>query len=295
MIVTGALFVLSTAGYVEYARLSLNSPTGATPVGLGFGIASAAIVVFAALFGVRRKFPTLRVGRVETWLKAHIWLGLLSYPLAFYHAGFKFGGPLTVVIMILFSLVILSGIVGLVFQQIFPRLMTAQIQMETIYEQIDHILGQLAEEADKVVSAVAGELFPEPAPVVVPAGPDAAAGAKHEKPKRKAKVVEPLEGSSDLKAFYLEWVRPFLTGAAGKSPLEVAAERSAVFEQVRVALPPPLYPSLVKLEDICEERRQLLAQRRLHHWLVSWLFIHLPLSVALVVLTTVHAIAALRY
>jgi hypothetical protein len=283
IIATVTLFALATAGYVAHARASLNPPTGGSPVGLAFGVASAAMIVFAALFGLRRKVPTWRVGRLETWLKAHIWLGLLCYPLAFYHGGFRLGGPLTLALMVLLTLVVASGIVGLVLQQVLPRVMTARVPMETIYEQIDQVLEQLAEEADSVASSVCGDLFPL-----------AAAEAKADRARRKKAVA--LEGSADLKTFHLEWVRPFLAGQdRGLGPLSRAADRGAMFDQVRVTLPPPLAPALARLEGLCEERRQLLAQKRLHHWLTGWLFVHLPATVALLVLLAAHAVTALRY
>ena len=57
-----------------------------------------------------------------------------------------------------------------------------------------------------------------------------------------------------------------------------------------------LHPTLERLTAICEERRQMADQIRLHHWLHGWLFIHLPLSMALLVLTIVHIVMALiRY
>ncbi len=49
------------------------------------------------------------------------------------------------------------------------------------------------------------------------------------------------------------------------------------------------------LESICEEQRQLNLQTRLYHWLHAWLLVHVPLSIALLVLGGVHAVVALRY
>ena len=56
-----------------------------------------------------------------------------------------------------------------------------------------------------------------------------------------------------------------------------------------------LHESVAELESICEERRQLADQKRLHHWLHGWLLIHVPLSLALLLLGAVHAVIALRY
>jgi len=41
--------------------------------------------------------------------------------------------------------------------------------------------------------------------------------------------------------------------------------------------------------------RQLAVQVRLHHWLHGWLLVHVPLSMALLLLSVVHAIVTLRY
>jgi len=60
-------------------------------------------------------------------------------------------------------------------------------------------------------------------------------------------------------------------------------------------MPPATHEVLADLENICEEERQLTRQRRLYLWLHGWLLVHVPLSVALIVLGGVHAVVALRY
>ncbi|PYN69484.1 MAG: hypothetical protein DMD90_02765, partial [Candidatus Rokuibacteriota bacterium] len=74
------------------------------------------------LLGARRKVPTWRLGRATTWMKGHLWLGLLSYLLILYHSGLAWGGTLTLVLMLLFTIVIASGIYGVLLQQFMPRL-----------------------------------------------------------------------------------------------------------------------------------------------------------------------------
>ncbi len=60
-------------------------------------------------------------------------------------------------------------------------------------------------------------------------------------------------------------------------------------------LPNIVHPRLEDLENICEEERQLNRQTRLYRWLHGWLLVHVPLSIALLVLGAVHAVMALRY
>ena len=56
-----------------------------------------------------------------------------------------------------------------------------------------------------------------------------------------------------------------------------------------------MHPVLKDLENICEEEHQLSGQIRIYRWLHAWLLVHVPLSIALLVLGAVHAVMALRY
>jgi len=64
---------------------------------------------------------------------------------------------------------------------------------------------------------------------------------------------------------------------------------------VRPLMPPKLQESFHDLEIVCEERRQLLSQKKLHRWLHGWLLVHVPLSYAILVLGAAHAVGAVRF
>ena len=70
---------------------------------------------------------------------------------------------------------------------------------------------------------------------------------------------------------------------------------SKLFQTVRQMSPGILDPFVDDLENICDEKRQLDKQARLHRILYGWLFVHLPLSWALLILGGIHAVIALRY
>jgi hypothetical protein len=99
---------------------------------------------------LRKKIPLWRVGTVQRWLRAHIWLTLLTIPLVILHSGFRLGGPMTTLLMALFAIVMVSGIYGLFLQHIMPRLMKERLPAETVFEQIPHIRSQLAAAAEKM-------------------------------------------------------------------------------------------------------------------------------------------------
>jgi hypothetical protein len=158
---------------IRLPRALIQTPTehhtvGGTPLGLWFGSISLAIFVFAALLSLRKKIPLWRVGTVQRWLRAHIWLTFLTVPLVILHSGFRLGGPMTILLMALYALVMVSGIYGLILQHLMPSLMKERLPAETVFEQIPHIRSQLAAAAEKMRDSF------RPAP---PKKPDAGAPA----------------------------------------------------------------------------------------------------------------------
>ncbi|HKP92887.1 MAG TPA: hypothetical protein VJS88_03245, partial [Chthoniobacterales bacterium] len=123
---------------------------GGTPLGLAFGAISLGIFIFAALLSLRKKIPLWRIGTVQRWLRAHIWLTLLTIPLVLFHSGFRFGGAMTTLLMVLYGVVMVSGIYGLFLQHLMPRLMKERLPAETVFEQIPHIRSQLVVAAEKM-------------------------------------------------------------------------------------------------------------------------------------------------
>lgn len=241
-------------------------------------------MVFSGLLAARKKVPVWRLGRAQSWMRGHLWLGLLSLPIIFYHAGFRFGGPLTSVLMVLVIIVVASGVFGAALQHYLPHMMTAQVPGETIFEQIDHVRDQFVAEADRLVAAATGT-----AEVSPPSSRGGLALATQT-------AVADDEGTVPLRNFYDREMRPFLESHGKRHRLLSDADRAhSAFEGLRTLLPAEVHETTKKLEAICEEERQLRRQSLLHHWLHGWLMLHIPLSFALLLLGCVHAITALRY
>jgi hypothetical protein len=95
---------------------------------------------------------------------------------------------------------------------------------------------------------------------------------------------------------YLHKVRPYLTDPEAPHAALADPRRSAeVFQSLRRLLAVPVHGVLDDLENICDEEQQLSRQIRIYRWLHAWLLVHVPLSIALLVLGGVHAVMALRY
>ena len=279
----------SLAVFIVYGMMSPNGARGGSMMGLFFASAGTGIIVFECLLGLRKKYPASPLARVKTWLSAHVWLGLLS-----------------------FLVIVVSGVFGVALQNYIPRRMTELVERETIYEQIPTVIRRLRIEADERVEYITADLGMDEMEIEFqPAGgvkyytdPAQKAGAAEKAQvfvdKRKASPqIEVGEGAREaLRAHYLQEIRPYLMVDAAAESRDLFGARelvAAYFNHLRTIMPVAAHDVLRDLEGICEERRQLLVQRRLHLWMHGWLLVHVPLSFALLVLTAVHAVLSLRY
>jgi hypothetical protein len=311
-----AIFAAALLLYCFESWESRQGARGGSTIGLFFGVLGFGFMIFAAALGARRRVPTWRLGRAKAWMRGHLWLGLLSLPLILFHGGFHFGGTLTRVLMWLLIITVASGVYGALLQNYIPKKMTADIPLETIYDEISHVRGLLREEADRDVESICGDVvfartaseevqraggFTALRPISASAAPlrtsaAVSAGASAAVAPAAEIVLLSETESAPLRKFYVEEMRPFLERSKSRGRrLEDQAQAASVFAGLRTLLPTAAHNTLSDLEDMCDEARQLLRQERLHRWLHGWLLLHIPLSLALVLLGAMHAVMALRY
>jgi hypothetical protein len=367
---------------------SEHRSVGGTPLGLIFGAISFAIFIFATLLGARKKVVLWRLGTLQRWMRAHIWLTLLTVPLVLLHSGFRLGGPMTTLLMALYAIVMVSGIYGLILQHQMPHLMMERLPAETVFEQIPHIRSQLYAAAEKLrdsfrptppkqtdvgapapspaksvtagstpMSSTAGDLSTPTARAKSTVGSTitaepistTAATAAEAAGLRATEVAPPVAGVADPVAQKIQSppatmsVQPQVASAAptGAKPAVPAvkpapatapkpatdpASEAALVEFIERQILPYLsarrgerfqlnnprfsddtfrYAKLrvaeayrSRVEEIqawCDERRMLDLQTKLHHWLHAWLFVHVPFSFLLLMLTAWHAFVTLFY
>jgi hypothetical protein len=311
-----AILAISSAVYALYLYESPQGLRGGSLAGLAFGVIGFAFMIFAALLGARKRVPTWRVGRAQAWMRGHLWLGFLALPMILFHGAFHFGGTLTRVLMCLLIITVFSGVFGAALQHYVPRVMTSDVPLETIYDEIGRVRALLREEADRAFESLCGSqgltksssgeiqraggftalrtiaasAVPLRTSAAVSAGASAAVAAAPEI------ILLSEEESAPLRSFYLNEMRPFLERPKQRGQrLTDAAKAGIAFSGLRTLLPAAAHATLADLEDICDEARQLTRQERLHHWLHGWLLLHIPLSLTLILLGVVHAVMALRY
>jgi hypothetical protein len=288
-IASAAISAAATGLYVYAVSTSPSGPSGGSWLGLFFGISGASCMVLAGLLSARKQVSAWRIGSALVWMKMHVWLGGLAVPLILFHSGCRWGGALTTTVMVLFYVVIASGIFGLILQQFVPALMTARVPFETVRSQIDYVIDGLAVEAYELVAGIAGAI---PEAVEEQRRLAAEEQLQKERPSHWKQIVrqraasEPHAVAAELRAVYLTEVRPYVRdGTGGRVP-----------DLTRLMIEAPeCRGKLERLQQLCEESRQLRLQARLHALLHNWLFVHAPLSFALFVLTALHVYFALQY
>jgi len=312
-----AIFAVCLAIYVPHALTAARGPTGGSTLGLAFGIIGFAFMLFAAALGARKRVPTWRLGRAQAWMRGHLWLGFLALPLILFHGGFHFGGTLTRILMWLLIVTVASGVFGAALQNYLPRLMTRDVPLETIYDEIKHVRQLLREEADRAMERLCGPLgftykseeagqraggftairAMTATSVALRTSAAVSAGASVATAVAAAPEILLLndEQSAPLRRFYCGELRPYLQNARRSFGLSDAGRARSSFAAIRTLVPPSAHATIGDLEEICDEARQLALQECMHRWLHGWLLAHIPISLALILLGAVHAVMALRY
>ena len=259
----------------------LRANVGATPLGLIYGTVALLIFIFAALLGWSRKHPKWRIGSVQSWLKAHIWLAIFTIPLVLLHCGFHGGGPMSQFLLVLYALVMLSGFWGLALQQVVPKLMKNYLPEEVIFEEIPYIRGQLVAQAEELRKKL-DERASVPEAEVAMAG-----GGSH------ATVRSPQVAEKALIELMDREALPYLRKPSARGFRLIDPRTSDdIFRLLKLQVPPEVHASVEQVQNLCDEKRRLDLQTRLHYWLHGWLLFHAPASILLVVLTVWHAVVA---
>jgi hypothetical protein len=235
------------------------------------------LIAIALVLGV----PVLaRVGPRRTWLKGHLWIGLLSGWFVVLHSGLRLGGPLEQALWVLLVLTLLTGIYGLVLQQRVPGAMTDRYPDEVPVGQHVHACRLLRAEAEQAVEAVCG------AAIVAGA---AATPDEDEDEDSDARMALAARYQGEIRGFL---AMPYVRASRLADPLQA----EGIFTELeRGFWRPEDRVQLRTIQDLCAQRRLLGEQERLHRRLHRWLWWHIPVSSALIGLGVVHAVVSLWY
>jgi hypothetical protein len=140
---------------------------------------------------------------------------------------------------------------------------------------------------------------------VTPSPPVAAVGTETKSPAPSPPSVAPAkegaaEGDTESEAVLLEFlgqqVLPYLRARRGdRFRLGNSRFSDDTFRFVKLRVGEAYRSRVEEIQAWCDERRMLDRQTKLHHWLHAWLFVHVPISFLLIMLTAWHAFVTLFY
>jgi len=255
-------FALTTGSYAVYATNAY--PHGGSAMGVLYGVAGFIIILLLMYFGVRKRNYKSSLGTLQDWLHAHIYLGVLVFFIILFHSGFRFHDRVAVTALILLTLVFLSGIIGAVLYTFIPPLLI-DVESKLTAQQISDQINQLAQVIRRLSAEKSTAFQDYCATLLSTERPKLLAGWRIMAPGMSARMggtVAPL--ASDL-----ELIPP--------------AERAEFVQMLALA------------NQMKELHRSLIQKQRYINTMAAWLYVHVPLSFAMLVAIFAHIVAFFYY
>jgi len=257
-------------------------PNGGSWQGYTLGTAGAALIVWLSLLGIRKRSYRSTLGTVEGWTSAHVYLGTVLLVIATLHCAFQFGLNVHTLFYALMVAVILSGFFGLFAYMSYPRRLARtrsgrrRKDWLTEFNELDEKIQGLARRCDGHTFAVVESAL--------------------DRTRLGGGVLAQLDGRD--RSLVLD---PGRTG--GESKLVANRDQEVVIDYLSASVPRAgkREEALVLQELLALFGRRRSVLRRLRHdirlqgWLRIWLYVHVPLTVAMLAALVVHVLSVFLY
>lgn len=229
--------------------------------GLGYGVGALVLLLLAGAYPARRRMPRLGPGSAHAWLQLHIYGGALFLLLLLAHSAFRLPhGWLGWGLWLGGIWTAAAGLWGLTVQKWVPRMLTSGLSIEANYARIPALVESIRVKAEGLV-----------------------------------------ESSSDTvqKAYQKEWSdllsRPrarliYLMDVSGGLRHHLKS-----FDHFRRFLAADDRSKWDELRELLQAKFELDAHFTLQRLLRWWLYLHVPVSVILLVLVGFHVFSVLYY
>ena len=255
-----AISVVALIGYI--AADVKPRPNGGSWYGYTLGTIGALLIVWLSLLGIRKRAMSRGAWSLKAWTSAHVYLGLALIVVATLHTGFQFGWNVHTLAYALMMLVILSGIFGISAYATLPQQLSTnrgeltQGQMLDALRAIDRQLHEAAQPLDRHYADL---------------------------------VLAALEQD------------PFAGGIGARlsGRYRHCATTAAIDGFNRASLAETTDPTIQRIESLLQRRISQLDRMRRHMrirgLLEVWLFVHVPVTFALLGALTAHIISVFYY
>lgn len=284
------LCAASIAAYVWHQPA--DGPNGGTWLGYTLGGVGAALILFLLWLGVRKRRYRGGTGTVKGWTSAHVYLGLALLVIASLHCGFQFGFNIHTLAYALMTLVVLSGIWGLIAYDRLPSHITRLRGGSTREAWIEEVF-DLNEQAIRLADRVAPEVHQR---IVASAEKLRIGGSLWQQVLGRYRAAE----SESIRASLEQRIAKLR--AEAEREVDPQAQSTAIFMAGQLQQPrrdEQDTASLQKLLDLISRRNRLVARINsdisLHTRLQLWLLFHVPLSFGLLAALIAHVVSVFLY
>ena len=249
--------LLSAASIAGYLLIDQEPrPNGGTWYGYTLGTIGFGLILWLSLLGVRKRRINPGAWSLKAWTSAHVYLGLALAVVGTLHTGFQIGWNVHTLAYVLMLLVIATGIYGVIVYATLPASLSANRKEMTRAQMLDALTA-----LDRQLESAAQPLARAESDLVIAAlGQDVFYGGA------LARLTGSYPGCKTARA-----LKGMGTGS------EAEARVTALLEKRR------------------EQLTQIRGALRIRAMLEIWLFIHIPLTVALIAALTAHVISVFYY
>lgn len=253
---------------------------GGTALGYTLGTIGAMLVLWLTWFGVRKRRYASTKGTVQGWLSAHVYLGVALLVIVLLHTGFQFGLNVHTVAFVLLALVVASGLYGVFVYTKYPERVSNNRGGASRPELLDQL-----EDIDRRSQRVAADLADDYRELVASGISRTQLGStlwSRLRGQDHSKVVLHAAGGTKIMAnpgqeAALDWLADQQSRATDQDSAARIGELSALLRNKRQLL------------------RQLGEDLRLQATMEIWLYLHVPLSAALLMALLTHIITVFLY
>jgi hypothetical protein len=257
--------LLSLLALLGYASIDVQPrPNGGSAYGYALGTLGLLLILWLTALGLRKRAMTRGRWSLKAWTSAHVYLGLALVVVATLHTGFQFGWNVHTLAYALMIMVVLSGLYGItVYATLPPELGGSRSDM-TRPQMIDAVM-----KLDRQLRTAAQPLGHDDTGIVqLSLGDDAFGGGLYRR----------LSGRYPR-------CRTVLALAGMRRRLAVATGEQA--------------EALDSVVGLLERKAAALARIRQHlrikALLEVWLYVHVPLTFALIAALAAHVVSVFFY
>lgn len=234
-------------------------PNGGTWYGYTLGTIGALLIVWLSLLGIRKRNMTEGHWSLKAWTSAHVYLGLCLIVIGTLHTGFQFGWNVHTLAYALMMIVIFSGIYGIVVYGTLPQALSDNRKEMTVEQMVEALSA-----IDRQLDQAAQPLDRDEADLVIEALEQDPFGfglwTRLSNNYRRCATTKALNAFS----------QGFGDDEAHERVRSLLARRKAQLDQMR---------RYMKLKAMLE----------------IWLYIHVPVTIALIAALTAHIVSVFYY